>query len=110
MEDLLKLLRFEIYGEEMSYYTLENYIDMMKEGQNKIYYICGNEIPILYMYKEKVYKVIYFKDCIDEFMMQRVLKYKEYEFINSLHVDGEIYIYNLQNTNLVGKSLKNRVS
>lgn len=82
MEDLLKLLRFEIYGEEMSCYTLENYIDMMKEGQNKIYYICGNEIPILYMYKEKGYKVIYFKDCIDEFMMQRVLNYKNNEFIN----------------------------
>ena len=48
MEDLLKLLRFEIYGEEMSCYTLENYIDMMKEGQNKIYYIPGFEINSAY--------------------------------------------------------------
>lgn len=82
-EKLLSFLRFSIFGEEGNSWSFEKYIsEKLKPGQNKIYYICNNEIPILFAYQKEGYKVIYFKDSIDEFMMQRVLKYKEFEFIN----------------------------
>lgn len=82
-EKLLSFLRFSIYGEEGNSWSFEKYItEKLKKGQKKIYYICNNEIPILYAYNNKGYSVIHFKDSIDEFMMQRVLKYKEFEFIN----------------------------
>lgn len=82
-EKLLSFLRFNIFGEEGDDWSFERYVlERLREGQKKIYYICNNEIPILYAYKRKGYSVIHFKDSIDEFMMQRVLKYKEYEFVN----------------------------
>ena len=82
-EKLLSFLRFNIYGEKGDHSSFEEYISKkLKKDQNKIYYICNNEIPILYAYQKRGYSVIHFKDSIDEFMMQRVLKYKEYEFIN----------------------------
>ena len=82
-EKLLSFLRFNFFGEEGDDWSFERYVlERLREGQKKIYYICNNEIPILYAYKRKGYSVIHFKDSIDEFMMQRVLKYKEYEFVN----------------------------
>lgn len=83
-EKLLEFLRFSLYGDEISNQcSIEKYIEKyMKEGQKSIYYICNNETPLLNVYKKRGYSVIFFNDSIDEFMMQRVMKYKEYEFVN----------------------------
>lgn len=83
-EKLLEFLRFSIYGDEIpNKNSLEKYIEeKLKEGQKEIYYICNNESPLLNSYKTRGYNVIHFSDSIDEFMMQRVTKYKDYEFVN----------------------------
>ena len=82
-EKLLTFLRFSLYGDDFKKWSLEKYIsEKLQDGQKKIYYICNNETPLLYSYHSRGYSVIHFKDSIDEFMMQRLYKYKEYEFIN----------------------------
>ena len=82
-EKLLTFLRFTLYGDDLKKWSLEKYIsEKLQDGQKKIYYICNNETPLLYSYHSRGYSVIHFKDSIDEFMMQRLYKYKEYEFIN----------------------------
>ena len=82
-EKLLTFLRFSLYGDDLKKWSLDKYIsEKLQDGQKKIYYICNNETPLLYAYHNKGYSVIHFKDSIDEFMMQRLYKYKEYEFIN----------------------------
>lgn len=83
-EKLLEFLRFSLFGDEIpNKHSLDHYIqDKLKEGQKEIYYICNNQSPLLNSYREKGYNVIHFSDSIDEFMMQRVTKYKEYEFVN----------------------------
>ena len=66
--------------------TLEEYVSSMQEGQNKIYYMGGDSDysfnSILKNYYEKGYKVVLFREPIDEFMMQRVTKFKDFEFVN----------------------------
>lgn len=52
------------------------------EGQDKIYYMIGNTSPLLPMYEQKGYSIIRLHEPIDEFMMQRVTKYRDFEFIN----------------------------
>ena len=82
-EKLLTFLRFTLYGDNFKKWSLEKYIsEKLQDGQKKIYYICNNETPLLYSYHSRGYSVIHFKDSIDEFMMQRLYKYKGYEFIN----------------------------
>lgn len=82
-EKLLTFLRFSLYGDDSKKWSLDKYIsDKLQEGQKKIYYICNNETPLLYAYHNRGFSVIHFKDSIDEFMMQRIYKYKDYEFIN----------------------------
>jgi molecular chaperone HtpG len=83
-EKLLEFLRFSLYGDEIpNKHSLDQYVqEKLKEGQKEIYYICNNQSPLLNSYREKGYHVIHFSDSIDEFMMQRVTKYKDYEFVN----------------------------
>lgn len=82
-EKLLDYLKIEFDGKVS---TFADYETQMKEGQDKIYYMTG-ETDYLYnsmfkSYQERGYKVVLFKEPIDEFMMQRVTKYKDYEFVN----------------------------
>lgn len=82
-EKLLEFLRFSLHGDELpNKNSLDNYIEKVKEGQKEIYYICNNETPLLNSYKSRGYNVIHFNDSIDEFMMQRVTKFKDFEFVN----------------------------
>ena len=83
-EKLLEFLRFSLFGDEVpNKHSLDQYIkEKLKDGQKEIYYICNNQSPLLNSYREKGYHVIHFSDSIDEFMMQRVTKYKDYEFVN----------------------------
>ena len=82
-ESLLEYLRIEYDGKTS---TLGSYVEDMKEGQNKIYYMGGdsdfNFNSILQSYYNQGYKVVLFREPIDEFMMQRVTKYKDFEFVN----------------------------
>jgi HSP90 family molecular chaperone len=82
-ESLLDYLQVEF---DSKLGSLEEYVSCMQEGQNKIYYMGGDSDysfnSILKTYYEKGYKVVLFREPIDEFMMQRVTKFKDFEFVN----------------------------
>jgi molecular chaperone HtpG len=67
--------------------SLEQYVDehLHDEQQKSIYYVTGTEpSDNLFgkLYTQKGYCVLYFDEPIDEFMLQRASKFKEYELVN----------------------------
>lgn len=68
--------------------TLDEYVDRMKEGQDKIYYACGETVdkiellPQVEAVKEKGYEILYLTENIDEFVIQVLMEHKEKKFIN----------------------------
>ena len=68
--------------------TLDEYVDRMKEGQDKIYYACGETVdkiellPQVEAVKEKGYEILYLTENIDEFVVQVLMGHKEKKFIN----------------------------
>ena len=85
-EKLQDLLIFN--DDEHKYISLNEYVSNMIEGQDKIYYICGetleklDDAPVLESYKDKGYKVLFCTDYMDEFVLKTISKYKNYEFVN----------------------------
>ena len=66
---------------------LENYVNeyLINEEQKNIYYVTLEQEMnhgLVRLYKEKGYTLLYFRDPIDDFMLQRVSKYREYDMIN----------------------------
>ena len=68
--------------------TLKEYVMRMKEGQDKIYYACGETVdkiellPQVEAVKEKGYEILYLTENIDEFVVQVLMEHKEKKFIN----------------------------
>ncbi len=68
--------------------TLAEYVERMKEGQNTIYYACGESVdkidmlPQTEMVKEKGYEILYLTENIDEFAIQVLASYKDKTFTN----------------------------
>lgn len=86
-EKLVKLLRFNsTRGEEMV--SFGDYVDMMKEGQDVIYFITGENkravenSPFVQGIKKKGYEVLYMTDPIDEYMCQHVREYDGKKLVN----------------------------
>jgi len=68
--------------------TLKEYVENMKEGQEKIYYASGDSIekidllPHVERFKEKEYDVLYLPDYVDEFTVQALMEYAGKKFAN----------------------------
>ena len=68
--------------------TLKEYVQGMKEGQDKIYYASGSSIakidsmPQVDQVKEKEYDILYLTDYVDEFAITAIQKYEEKSFMN----------------------------
>jgi len=68
------------------YVTLKEYVERMKEEQKVIYYASGKTkasimaLPQMDLLKDKGYEVLLFTDEIDEFMINILMKYEDYEF------------------------------
>ena len=93
---LAELLRFRSnrsVGDE--YTTLESYVSRMKEGQNDIYYITGDNLEMLKSsvfveaLESKGYEVLFMTDPMDEYMMQGFRNYKEKSF-KCVSKDGDL--------------------
>ena len=79
--------------------TLKEYIDNINEGQDKIYYACGESkdkidlMPQIEKFKEKNIDVLYLTEYVDEFTVQALMDYDGKAFTNisseNLNLDNE---------------------
>lgn len=82
--------------------TLEEYVSRMKENQDKIYYVSGDEraliekLPQMELLKEKEIEVLYLFERIDEFVLERMMDYKGKKFQSI--TKGELDILNSDET------------
>ena len=69
--------------------TLQEYVDAMAEGQEKIYYLTGEstdrlaKMPQVKLLADKGYDVLMCTDEVDEFVMQGLMTYGEKSFCNA---------------------------
>ena len=79
--------------------TFQEYVERVKENQDKIYYACGETIdkidmlPQVQGVKEKGYEILYLTENIDEFVLKVLLEYDKKKFTNvssdSLDIETE---------------------
>jgi molecular chaperone HtpG len=87
-DKLVKLLRFYSSDSPDTYITLDQYIEKMKEGQDNIYFITGQNkqalanSPFIEKLKEDGYNVLYFVDPIDEYMVQSLNDYEDKKLLD----------------------------
>lgn len=85
-DTLEDLLMFPSSFEDGKMTTLAEYVDRMKEGQDCIYYACGESkariemLPVFEKVKDKGYEVLYFTQDVDEFAIKVMMQYKNKKF------------------------------
>ena len=68
--------------------TLAEYVSRMKEGQNEIYYACGETkeridlLPQMETFKDKGFEVLYFTQEVDEFAIKVLMEYEGKKFVS----------------------------
>ena len=73
--------------------SLKEYVDAMAEGQEKIYYVSGenkerlSRLPQVQTLMSKGYDVLLFTDEVDEFVPQSLMNYAEKQFCNAATED-----------------------
>lgn len=86
--DTLKDLLLFYSSRDKKRITLREYVDNMKDAQDKIYYASGESIdkidllPNVERFKEKDYEVLYLCDYVDEFTIQALMEYDGKKFAN----------------------------
>ena len=86
--DTLKDLLMFYSSKEKKRITLKEYLDNMKEDQEKIYYASGESLdkidllPNVERFKDKEYEVLYLVDYVDEFTIQALNEYEGKKFAN----------------------------
>ncbi len=80
---ILKVCRFySTHDDGDKFTTLEEYVERMKDGQEDIYYISGDNVqsiknsPQIEGLKSRGLEVLFFTDTVDDFWLQSVLDYK----------------------------------
>lgn len=87
-KDTLKDLLLFYSSSEKKPTTLKEYVARMKEGQDTIYYACGDTVdkidmlPQTFAVKDKGYEVLYLTDNVDEFAIQALMEYEGKKFAN----------------------------
>ena len=73
--------------------TLKEYVSAMAEGQEKIYFVTGenkdrlSKLPQVTMLKKKGYDVLLFTEELDEFVSSTLMTYEEKSFCNAASED-----------------------
>jgi len=87
-KDKLKDLIMFYSSKKEKLITLKEYVDNMKEGQEKIYYASGSSInkinssPQVEQVREKDYDIFYLTDYVDEFAITAISEYDSKKFAN----------------------------
>ena len=89
--------------------SLKEYVKNMKEGQEAIYYACGetldkiDSLPQTEQVKEKDYEILYLTEYVDEFALTILNEYENHKFVNvaneSLDLDNNEEIKKLNEDN-----------
>lgn len=93
-ERIAKLLSFP--SSSVNTTTLDQYIGRMKEGQKRIYFITGGSMEALRRspYVEKLVsqgnEVLYMDQPVDEYTMQHLRKYKDFDFVHALAAKDDV--------------------
>ncbi|PZQ43474.1 MAG: molecular chaperone HtpG, partial [Micavibrio aeruginosavorus] len=84
--EIFKICRFFSTNENRRLTSLDGYIERMKEGQDEIYYILGENLdsiersPQIEGFKARGLEVLYLADTIDSFWLQQAGEYKGKKF------------------------------
>ena len=95
-ETLAPLVRFHTTTHTESWVSLSEYVERIKTGQDKIYYILGDDArsvarsPHLDYFRENGYEVIMFTDPMDSFMLMGLRKYADFDLANVASPDLEL--------------------
>ena len=85
-KDKLKDLMMFYSSKKEKLVTLSEYVKDMADGQEFIYYACGEDyekikkLPQIEKIKEKGYEVLFFKDGVDEFVAKILFEYEGKKF------------------------------
>jgi molecular chaperone HtpG len=94
-ESLYPLLRFHSTADQNNWLSLDEYIEAMKEDQNKIYFILGDDAgsiinsPHLEIFKNQGLNTLLLTDPMDPFMLIRLNKYEDFELANVSSAEPE---------------------
>ncbi|NOQ39877.1 MAG: molecular chaperone HtpG [Anaerolineales bacterium] len=95
-EDLAELLRFRATTSPDQWSSLDDYLEHMKPGQEKIYYILGDDessvsrSPHLDYFQTHCYEVLTLTDPVDSFMLLGLREYKEFSLQNVADSDLQL--------------------
>ncbi len=93
---LASLVRFHSTTHTESWVSLDDYIQRMLDGQEKIYFILGDDdrsvarSPHLDYFRENGYEVVMFTDPMDSFMLMGLRNYNDFELVNVASADLEL--------------------
>lgn len=88
-KDKLKDLLMFYSSTEKKPVTLKEYVLRMKEGQENIYYACGESVdkidllPQVELIKDKGFEILYLTENVDEFVLQVLMEYEGKKFQNA---------------------------
>lgn len=98
-KDVIKDLIMFHSSKDKKYVTLKEYAENMAEGQDTIYYACGETdekiemLPQTDAVKEKGYEILYLTENVDEFALKVLMEYDGKKFMNicddGLNLDSE---------------------
>lgn len=113
-DELKDLLTF-VSSKAKKQVTLAEYVAGMKDGQEFIYYACGESVDKIdrmaqvQMLKEKGYEVLYLSDSVDEFVLKTLDKYQDKKFKSvsdkDLNLDSEEEKLEMQDKAVSNKDL-----
>ena len=95
-DDLAPLVRFHTTLHPETWVSFAEYIERIKSGQEKIYYILGDDpnsvarSPHLDYFREHNYEVILFTEPMDSFMLMSLRKYGDFDLVNVASPDLEL--------------------
>lgn len=118
-KDQLKDLLLFTSSFEKKPVTLKEYVGRLKDGQDKIYYACGETadkiemLPQTERVKEKGYEILYLTEYVDEFCVKMLGEYDGKQFLNicdeKLDLDTEEEKNELKEKNEESKELLEKI-
>ena len=98
-KDVLKDLIMFVSSADKKLVTLKEYCDRTKDGQDTVYYACGESVEKIEMLpqcdavKEKGFEILYLTENVDEFALKILGEYDGKKFVNvcddALNLDSE---------------------